>query len=330
LERTGRYDDRGKRNEVKIVRAGVVGVGYLGQYHAEKYAGMQGVELVGVVDPDHGRASDVAGKLKTQAYRESSELLGRVDAVSIVAPTVLHHRIAKQFLDAGVHVLLEKPITVTLEQADELIDLAARKNVVLQVGHIERFNPAVAAIKPLLQRPKYIQAERSAPFTVRCTDVSVVLDLMIHDLDIVCDLAGVPPRTVSAAGASIITRDIDSAVARIIFGNGCIADVAASRVSDEKKRLLKVFDEDSLFAADFQTQKATVSRRGTGNVPELITAELPTERSDTLREEIGAFIRSVSNGERPLVAGPEGRNALALALLIARNIEAGVTSFVPV
>jgi predicted dehydrogenase len=290
---------------------------------------MQGVELAGVADPDLVRATDLAGKLNTRAYRESADLLGRVDAVSIVAPTVLHHRIAKQFLDAGVHVLLEKPITVTLEQADELIGLAARRNVILQIGHIERFNPAVTAIRPLLERPKYMQAERCAPFTVRCTDVSVVLDLMIHDLDIVSDLAGSPPTAVSAAGASVITKDIDTAFARILFENGCVADVASSRVSEEKKRLLKVFDGDSLYTADFQAQKASVSRRGAGTVPELVAAEVPAERSDTLREEISAFMRCVRDGDRPLVGGPEGRNALALALLIARNIEQGVTAFMP-
>ena len=314
---------------MRTIRVGVIGVGYLGQFHAEKYAGMPGVELVGIADPDRARAAQVAGKLKTQACAESSDLLGKVDAVSIVAPTVLHHPIAKQFLDAGVHVLLEKPMTVSLEQADELIGLAARKKAILQVGHIERFNPAVAALKPLLRHPRYLQAERSAPFTVRCTDVNVVLDLMIHDLDIVCDLAGSPARLVSAAGASIITRGVDSAVARIVFENGCVADVAASRVSDEKKRILKVFEGEVLYTADFQSQKASVSRRGAGAVPELVPADIATERRDTLREEIEAFIRSVREGKRPLVSGAEGRSALALALLISRNIEEGMTAFVP-
>ncbi len=312
------------------VRVGVIGVGYLGQFHAEKYAALRNVELVGVVDTDQGRAARVASKLGTQAYAMSQDLLGRVDAVSIVAPTVLHHGIARQFLDAGVHVLLEKPMTVTLEQADELIELADRKGVILQIGHIERFNPAVAAVKPLLRHPKLLQAERSAPFTVRCTDVDVVLDLMIHDLDIVCDLAGSRPQMVSATGVSIITRGSDSAAARIIFENGSTADVAASRVSDEKKRILKVFDADALYTADFQTQKAWVSRRGTGAVPEFVGSEIPTERRDTLQEEITAFVRSVHDGSRPLVAGAEGRSALALALLISRNVQEGITAFVPV
>ncbi len=314
---------------MRTIRTGVIGTGYLGQFHAEKYAGMPGVELAGVADPDRGRAAQVAGKLKTEAFADGSDLLGRVDAVSIVAPTVLHHGIAKQFLAAGVHVLLEKPMTANLEQADELIGLAAQKKVILQVGHIERFNPAVTAVKPLLRRPRYLQAERSAPFTVRCTDVNVVLDLMIHDLDIVCDLAGSPPRLMSAAGASIITRGIDSAAARVVFEDGCVADVAASRVSDEKKRILRVFDGEVLYTADFQSQKATVSRRGNGTAPELVHADIPTERRDTLRDEIEAFLRSVREGRRPLVSGAEGRSALALALLISRNIEQGMTAFVP-
>ncbi len=311
------------------IRTGVIGVGYLGQFHAEKYAGLANVELVGVVDPDRARAEQVAQKLSTQAYADASQLLGKVDAVSIVVPTVLHHRIAGPFLDAGVHVLIEKPVTVTLEQADELISLAERKRVILQVGHIERFNPAITAIKPLLKAPRYVQAERSAPFTVRCTDVNVVLDLMIHDLDIVTDVAGSKPNKVSAMGTSVITREIDSVIARIIFANGCIADVAASRVSDEKKRIIRIFDGDTLYTADYQTQKAFVSRRGTATVPDLVTNELPTERRDTLLDEIRSFIASIESGKRPQVGGTEGKNALALARLITHCIEQGTADFVP-
>ena len=221
-------------------------------------------------------------------------------------------------------------MTVTLDEADELIALAGKRGVILQVGHIERFNPAIMAIRPLLQSPRYLQAERSAPFTVRCTDVNVVLDLMIHDLDIVTDLAGSRPAEVSAAGASVITRELDAATARIRFENGCIADVAASRVSDEKKRLLRVFDGDAVYAADYQTQKAVRSRPVAGTVPELRPEELPTERKDTLFEEVASFVRCVSEGGRPLVGGAEGRNALALATLITRSIGEGRTGFVPV
>jgi predicted dehydrogenase len=217
---------------MKKVRVGVIGVGYLGQFHAEKYAAIPDTELAGIVDTDPVRAAQIAKKLNTLAYSDPAQLLGRVDAVSIVVPTVFHHRIAKQFLKQGIHVLLEKPMTATLEQADELIELAAGKKLVLQVGHIERFNPAVTVVKALLKAPRYMAAERSAPFTVRCTDVNVILDLMIHDLDIVMDLAGSAPHEVSAAGASVITKEIDSASARIIFQNGCVADVTASRVSD--------------------------------------------------------------------------------------------------
>jgi predicted dehydrogenase len=312
------------------LRAGVIGTGYLGKFHAEKYASLPGVELVGIADPDVERSSELAAKLQTKSYADAAELLGLVDAVSVVAPTVLHHRIAKQFLAAGVHVLLEKPMTVTLEEAAELIDLAASGKLILQIGHIERFNPALTAIKPYLASPRFVQVERSAPFTVRCTDVNVVLDLMIHDLDIVADIAGARPREVSAAGASVITRDIDAATARIVFENGCVADVAASRVSDEKKRQIKVFDGDSLYTADFQSQKAFVSRRRGETAVDFIATELPTERRDTLLDEITAFVRSVTSGNRPLVTGQEGRNALALARLITENIEKGNKAFVPV
>jgi len=311
------------------IRTGVIGAGYLGQFHAEKYASLPNVELTGIVEKDQARGEQIARKLNTEVFTDSSRLLGKVDAVSIVVPTVLHHQIAKQFLDAGVHVLLEKPITVTLEQADELIDLASRKKVVLQVGHIERFNPAITVIKPLLRSPGYLQAERSAPFTVRCTDVNVVLDLMIHDLDIVTDLAGSTPLKASAAGSSIITREIDAVMARIVYANGCVADVAASRISDEKKRLLKIFDGDTLYTADYQTQKAFVSRRGPNAVPEFVTTEIATERRDTLLEEIKAFIACIGNKSRPAVSGTEGRNALALARLITHSIENSITEFVP-
>jgi len=313
---------------MKKLRAGVIGVGYLGQFHAEKYASLPNVELTGIVERDHARGEQIARKLNTEAFTDPSRLLGRVDAVSIVVPTVAHYDIARQFLDAGVHVLLEKPITVTLEQADELIALASRKKVVLQVGHIERFNPAVTAIKPLLRSPGYLQAERSAPFTVRCTDVNVVLDLMIHDLDIVTDLAGSKPLKVSAMGSSVITREIDAVMTRIIFENGCVADVAASRISDEKKRLLRIYDGDALYTADYQTQKAFVSRKGPGAVPEFVTAEISAERRDTLLEEIKAFLVCIEHNSKPAVSGTEGRNALALARLITHSIEKRITDFV--
>ncbi|MDH4164035.1 MAG: Gfo/Idh/MocA family oxidoreductase [Nitrospirota bacterium] len=307
--------------------AGVIGVGYLGQFHAEKYAKLDGVELTGVLDPDRNRAQQVAEKLSTRVFADTKDMIGNVELVSIVAPTVLHHRIAREFLLAGTHVLLEKPVTTTLEEADELIEIASKKKLVLQVGHIERFNPAIRTIKPLLKSPRYMQAERSAPFTVRCTDVNVVLDLMIHDLDILCDLAGSRPLKVSAAGVSVITKLIDTATARIIFENGCIADVTASRVSDEKKRLLKVFDGDLLYTADYQTQKAFLSEPSRGESTTFPARELPSEKRDTLFDEISDFVECVRVGKQPLVSGKEGRNALALARLITTAIEQGNSDF---
>jgi len=315
---------------MKKIKVGVIGVGYLGQFHAEKYAGIPDAELVGVVDADGARAAQIANKLQTRAFSMPSDLLGKVDAVSIVVPTTLHYGVAKQFLEQSVHVLLEKPMCVTSEQADELNSLAARQGVILQIGHIERFNPAVIAIKKMLGTPRYLTSERMAPFTVRCTDVNVVLDLMIHDLDIVSDLSGSEPEKVSAVGTSVITREIDAASARIVFRNGCIADVVASRVSDEKKRVLRAFDEDRVLFADYQTQKAMVSRRGGNAVPELVSQDISLERRDTLNEEIKAFIASVQNNTRPLVSGIEGKRALTLARLITENIEKGITGFVPV
>jgi predicted dehydrogenase len=312
------------------IKVGVIGVGYLGQFHAEKYAGIPDVELVGIADADPARVAQVADKFHTRAFSDPAQLLGKVDAVNIVVPTVLHHRVAKQFLEQGIHVLLEKPMCVTLEQADELISLSARKGAILQVGHIERFNPAVTAIKGMVASPQYITAERAAPFTVRCTDVNVVLDLMIHDLDIVVDLAGSEPKEISAAGASVITKEIDTATVRIVFRNRCVADITASRISEEKKRFLRVFDEDKVFTADYQMQKATLSRRSGNAGPEMVSKDISTDRRDTLNEEIRAFVRSVQTGARPLVTGIEGRRALALARMITENIEKGLTGFVQI
>lgn len=312
------------------MRVGVIGVGYLGRFHAEKYAALPDVVLAGVADADPATAAQVAEKLQTRAFTDPAELIGKVDAVSIVVPTALHHRVARPFLEQGVHVLLEKPVTETMEQADELIGLAARQGLVLQIGHIERFNPAVTAIRPLVRSPRYMSAERAAPFTVRCTDVSVVLDLMIHDLDIITDLAGAAPREISAAGASVITPRVDMAAARIVFENGCVADLVASRISEEKKRILRVFDGDRIFLSDYQSQQATMSRKGTSEVPELTVQTLSTERRDTLADEVRAFVASVKNGTRPLVSGIEGRRALALATLIENNIQQGITGFMPV
>ncbi len=244
------------------VRVGVVGVGYLGQFHAEKYAAHPEVQLIGVVDADRGRAGVIAKKLRTRAFADPLQLIGQVDAVSIVVPTALHHRIAKPFIERGIHVLLEKPVTTTLEQADELIDMAARRGGIIQVGHIERFNPSIIAVRSQIKAPRYMIAERAAPFTVRCTDVSVVLDLMIHDLDIVMDLAGSAPKQVSAAGAAIITEEIDVAAARVVFENGCVSDVLASRVSEEKKRLLRIFDGDHVYLSDYQAQRRRLPAEG--------------------------------------------------------------------
>jgi len=315
---------------MNAIRAGVIGVGYLGKFHAEKYAALPGIELVGVVDADSGRAKLLAEQLKTESFTDPRRLIGRVDAVSIVVPTVHHHSLAKLFLEAGVHVLLEKPMTVTVGQADELIGLSRARGRVLQIGHIERYNPALTGIRPLIRKPKHLFAERAAPFTVRCTDVSVVLDLMIHDIDIIADLAGSQPCAVSSAGAAIITDKIDLAAARILFQNGCVADIVASRVSDEKKRILRVLEQEQVIIADYQTQQSTILRRITEPVPGMHAQPVAAERRDTLADEIQAFIACVQKGEQPLVSGTEGRRALALAAVVEESILAGRTEFVSV
>ncbi len=315
---------------MKKIRVGVVGVGYLGRFHAEKYSGLSDVDLVGVTDTNQDRANQIAEKLNTRAFADPMEFIGHVDAVSIVVPTVLHHRVAKLFVENDVHILVEKPVTATVDQADDLIAVAAQKGVIIQVGHIERFNPAVMAVRSMIKAPRYMIAERSSPFTIRCTDVSVVHDLMIHDLDIVMDLAGAAPKEVSAAGAAVITNEIDLATARIVFDNGCVADVSASRVSDEKKRVLRVIDGENVYLSDYQTQHASVSKKKGSAPPEFVVYPIATDRRDTLADEIRAFVKSVQDGTRPLVSGIDGRRALSLATTITENISKRITGFVPV
>ncbi|MBI5844330.1 MAG: Gfo/Idh/MocA family oxidoreductase [Deltaproteobacteria bacterium] len=300
---------------MKKIRAAVIGTGYLGQYHAEKYAARPDVELVAVVDPDCGRASAVADKCGTSACGSHAELLGRVDAVSIVTPTPTHFDIGRDFLSHGADVLMEKPVTVSLEEADTLIGLAARKGLILQVGHLERFNPAVKALSAAVAAPFYIEARRMSVFKPRAADTSVVLDLMIHDLDIVSSLVKSKVKSISATGTRLITDKPDLASARITYENGAVADITASRLALADDRKMSVFSRDAWFYVDFAERILKAVKPGNPRW-ETTVAGQSFEKADALAEEIAAFVESIKTRKPPLVTGEVAREALASALSV--------------
>lgn len=310
---------------MKKIRVGVVGVGYLGQFHAEKYAKMEGTELVGVVDVIPSRAKEIAKRTHTQSFFHHSELFKRAQAVSIAVPTAFHHAIAKDFFLHGIDILLEKPISTTLEEADELIGLAESKGLILQVGHLERFNGALTALEGIVQNPLLIESHRLGPFSGRGADVNVVLDLMIHDIDIILNLVNSKPKQVQAAGIPVITHHIDIANARIEFENGCTANLTASRVSKEKTRRTRIFQPDGILSIDYVSQKVSLSKRaarqGKEEIPKIETKEILVKKIDLLEAEIHSFLQSVRDRRNVRVSGEDGKRALEVALQIIQKID---------
>ena len=308
------------------LRVAVIGVGYLGRFHAQKYAALPGCSLVAVVDSRAEAGGALAQELNTKAVADYRELLGQVDAVSIATPTPAHFDIALAFLESGAHVLVEKPITETVAQAQQLIAAAQRAGRVLQVGHLERFNPAIVAAEPLLRAPRFIECQRLAPFRERGTDVNVVLDLMIHDLDIVQSIVGSAITRIDAIGTPVFSSEIDIANARIRFANGCVANATASRVSLKTERKLRIFQDDAYLSIDLQQKILTVIRKqsvplGDPQLPVSID-EQSFEQGDALRTEIEAFLASC-RGERPVaVTGDDGMRALQTAVTIAQAVKA--------
>ncbi|MES9823357.1 MAG: Gfo/Idh/MocA family oxidoreductase [Candidatus Thiodiazotropha endolucinida] len=306
------------------IRTAVIGVGYLGRYHAQKYAALDDSELVAVVDIDPDTAANVAKECGTEALSDYHELLDRVDAVSVVVPTQLHHQVAKEFLDSGIHVLLEKPITVTVAEADALIEIARRKQRVLQVGHLERFNSAVLALEGVLKGPQFIESHRLAPFSLRGADVNVVLDLMIHDIDIIQNLVGSPIASIDAKGGAVLTQEYDIANARIKFENGCVANVTASRVSLKPQRKMRIFQPDAYISIDFQDKILSIHRKGEKEIfpgiPEIISEESVFANSDAIMAEIRAFLDAIRNDSLPPVTGEDGREALKTAIDISEQL----------
>jgi len=305
-------------------RVGVVGGGALGRHHARVYASLPETELVGVVDPFPGRAEEVAAPLGTRAYSTYTELFGKVDAVSIATPPTLHAEIGEKFLKEGIHVLVEKPIPHTLEDADRLIRAAKANGRVLQVGHLERFNPAVKQLREIVRRPRFFEAHRMGLFSPRSLDIDVILDLMIHDLDIICLLVPSPVAQVSAVGIAILTNRIDIANARLHFEDGCVANVTASRVSMEKIRKLRLFQKQEYISLDYTRQDISIfglNQKPGGGIPEIVGRKLTPENREPLMLELQSFARATRGQERVECSGEEGRNALALALQILAQAE---------
>ena len=306
----------------------MIGVGYLGRFHAQKYAQLADCELVAVVDGREEVHKAVAAETSSRGIADYRELLGKVDAVSVVTPTPAHFEIADAFLAAGAHVLVEKPITETPEQARALIARAASANRVLQVGHLERFNAAVLAAEPHLHAPRFMECVRLAPYKERGTDVNVVLDLMIHDIDLVQSLAGSDIVSIDAIGTPVFSGEIDIANARLRFANGCVANVTASRVSMKTERKLRIFEDAAYMSLDLQQKILTLIRKRTG-APQ--AGQLPVsieesnlEQGDALKSEIASFLDCIRNNQRPVVSGEDGLRALETAIRITEQVHANL------
>ena len=311
-----------------MIRTAVIGVGYLGRFHAQKYAQMEGVDLVGVVDVSPERAQDVAKEVGTDAYTDIHEIVGKIDAASVVVPTIHHHEVAKILFSHGIHCMLEKPISTTVEEADELISLAKKQDLIFQVGHLERFNPAIKVLEAKVTHPLFIEAHRLSGFKDRATDVDVVLDLMIHDLEIILALVHSPLKEIRAVGVPVLTPKVDIANTRLIFENGCTANLTASRISLQDMRRIRVFQPGAYISADCAERKSLVVTRDLSAGPmTAIRPEFKThEGTDMLYDELESFVRAVQGLEKPKVTGEAGRSALKLALDINARIKQGLNT----
>ena len=304
------------------IKTAVIGVGYLGKFHADKYADLPNSELIAVVDADESTAKTIGDKLGVQGLTDYSSLLGKVDAVSIAAPTTLHHKIAKDFLLNGAHVLIEKPITVTTEEADELLQIAKDNKRLIQVGFLERFNAAILDLDTNAIKPMFIESHRLAPFNPRATDVNVILDLMIHDIDIILNIIRSDVKSIAASGTPVLTQSTDIANVRIEFENGSVANVTASRASMKTERKMRLFQPDSCITIDFQNRAMNVYSKGEKEmfpgIPEIKAEESAYDNNDALKAEIIAFLDSIENNKPVMVSGEDGRRALATAIEISK------------
>jgi len=307
-----------------VVRVGVIGVGHIGAHHARIYSQIPDVRLLAVVDTDQKRREKVAREYNTTGYANHVDILDKVDAVSVVVPTHLHYPVAKDFLEKGVHCLIEKPITPTLEEAENLLGIARKKNLILQIGHIERFNSAILEAQKYIKEPKFIEAYRLGPYDPRTSNIGVVLDLMIHDIDIVLYLVRSAVKNIDAIGGSVLSQNEDIANARINFQNGCVANISASRVSLEKFRKIRIFQKDVYISLDYVNQSLKIYQKKGKEVKsmkDMMILRPQLQKTDPLREELTHFIQCVRKNRKPLVSGKHGRDALEIALEILKKIK---------
>ena len=309
----------------KQIRIGVVGIGHLGNYHLQKYQKLENVKIVGVADVDRSKADKAAAAFGCTVFSDHRELVEHVDAVSVTVPTRCHHAVARDFLAAGKDVLMEKPFTATLEEADDLLALAAEKDLVLQVGFIERFNPAIVALDKVIRQPLFIESHRLHPFVERGTDVDVVLDLMIHDLDVILHYVRSPIRSVEAVGVSVLSEKVDIANVRLTFENGCVANITASRVTLKHMQKLRFFGLEGYHSIDFSKREVVslARREKRGGKMEIGLNDVRVRQHDPLEEEIRAFVDCVVRRTEPRVSGLEARKSLELALLINEKMKTG-------
>ena len=316
---------------MKKIRVGVVGVGYLGKFHAEKYSQMSTVDLVGVVDTNPSKAQEIANQVDASAFTRYDQLFGNVDAVSIAVPTPMHYAIGHDFLNHDVDVLIEKPMTTSIAEADELIETAEARGLILQVGHLERFNPAAVALDGIITRPLFIEAHRLSLYKDRNIDVSVVLDLMIHDIDLILNFVQAEVESIHAAGAPVICEHVDIANVRLEFENGCVANVTASRISAKNERKIRIFQRDTYISVDFANHEIVVIGQSENArdplIPGMDIKQLSFSKTDALEEELAAFIAAVSSRQAPQVSGRAGRRALTIALDIMQQIEQRLNRF---
>jgi predicted dehydrogenase len=306
------------------LRVAVIGVGHLGRHHARILGSLEGATLVGVVDAKRDRAREIAAACGGVAMENASDLLGQVDAVSIAVPTESHLAVALPFLQHGIPVLVEKPLARDVSEADAMIETAARAGVVLAVGHTERYNPAVAAAAQHLDNPRFIEVHRLGTFPERSLDIDVVFDLMIHDLDLVLSLVRSDVASIEAVGVPVLTGRVDIANARLRFENGCIANITASRISRDRTRKIRFFQQDAYLSIDYAAQEVEMYRlvRGEGR-PAINGGKLEVQREEPLKRELADFLGAVRDGRPPLVAGEDGRRALALAQRITERMAEG-------
>ncbi len=306
-----------KGYSMENLKVAVIGTGALGSIHARIYSSMENIDLVGVCDTDSARLADISKELGVAGFRDYRALIDKVDAASIVVPTKDHYSISKDFLNAGVHLLIEKPITQTVQEADRLLKIAESRRLTLAVGHIERFNAAIEAILKIKGDIKFVECHRLGPFSPRVKDVGVVLDLMIHDIDILLWLIKSPVDKIEAVGVKVLTGHEDIANARIVFKNGAVCNITASRVTEKTMRKIRMFQPDAYISLDYVEQDAVIYTKKFGKI---LSHQIDIKKEKPLGKEISSFIRCINTGEKPLASGREGREALAVALEILKKI----------